>query len=602
MRLQTLYVSNFLGVAAADLQLNEPIQLFAGRNGAGKSSLRDAIALALTGDLGRVSQKKESGQLVRAGASAACCEVVDADGDQFSVTITAAGKVTDSQKGRDVDPALRYVLDGQRFARLDASERRAFLYGLMGIKTGAAEIASRLKAHACDAEKIERLVPLLRTGFDAACTEAKEKATSTKAVWRALTGENYGSEKAKAWRAQVPAFDAAAAKATATELEHADLAIGQWQQQIGKLQGTEERRAELQAQLPALRDQAGMIARIEAKLRTDEEQLAGWEADLVKTKAAAGAGPRVGLVHDLAEQLAAVLEHGERVGWFADSGDRAAASESRTLLDRYEAEHGQIGAAGGDGKARARLPSIQKSRDLMASAVANDKRDLDGARLAQSMIERIEVELAEAFDADALQHAREQLTQLQAQRADLVKQVDTFRTLKLAADTAEKKTSEAARHAAAVAAWDAIGDALSPAGIPAEILAEALGPIKERLDQTALDTGWPRVEIGADLAITAASRDYRLLSESEKWRVDAMLAEAIAQLSGVRLLVLDRIDVLDLPARGELFGWMHTLADLGELDTALLFGTLKAAPSGLPATMAAHWVEGGVVGQMKEAA
>jgi hypothetical protein len=149
------------------------------------------------------------------------------------------------------------------------------------------------------------------------------------------------------------------------------------------------------------------------------------------------------------------------------------------------------------------------------------------------------------------------------------------------------------------------GAALSADGIPAEILGEALGPINARLAQSAADADWPRVVLGADMAIRVGSREraYALLSESERWRVDAMLAEAIAHLSGVRLLVLDRFDVLDGEGRVECLEWLHTLADLGEIDTALLFGTLKAPPVNLPPTIAAHWIDQGTVAaQLKEAA
>ena len=305
MKIKSLFVSNFLGTSSVHVDTEAPVQLFAGRNGAGKSSLRDAVALALTADLGRVSLKKEAGQLVRAGAEAAVCEVETADGDAFHVTITATGKIADSRKGHDSDPMLAYVLDAQRFARLDATDRRAFLYGLMGVKTGQEEIAKRLHARGCDEKKIARVLPLLRSGFDAASKEAKAKATEAKGAWRAVSGETYGSEKAKTWRAHVPPYDAAAAKAATTELQHCDVAIEQWQQRVGKLQAEEQRRAGLRAKLPALREHAEKIERIAAKLVTDEEQLAGWEADLTKTAAAAGSGPRVGLVHEFAEHLSA---------------------------------------------------------------------------------------------------------------------------------------------------------------------------------------------------------------------------------------------------------------------------------------------------------
>jgi energy-coupling factor transporter ATP-binding protein EcfA2 len=602
MRINHLFVSNFLGATAIDVRTPEPVQLFAGRNGAGKSSLRDAIALALTADLGRVSLKKEAGQLVHAGADAAVCEVEDADGDRFSVSITAAGKITDSQKGRENAPALQYVLDAQRFARLDATERRAFLFGLTGVKMTPAEIDKRLRARGCDEKKVARVLPLLRSGFDAASKEAKSKATEAKGAWRAITGETFGSEKAKTWRATVPPYDAAAAKEAATALQHADVAIEQWQQQIGTLTAQEAHRKALQAKLPPLREQAGMVERIAAKLATDEQQLAEWEADLTKTTAAAGAGPRVGLVHEFAEQMAAVLMHAERCNWIADRGDQQVVAECQALLNRYELEHGKIGAAGGDEKARNRLASVRKSRDLSANAVANDKRDLDAAKRAGAEADAIDAELKDPFDAAALAAAREQVEKLKAERAALVAKADTFKTAKAQAEAAEKKTSDAAAHAADVSAWDVIGDALAPDGIPGEILAEALGPINARLAQAAADTAWMPVVIGADMGLTADGRDYRLLSESEKWRVDAMVAEAVAHLSGTRLLVLDRFDVLDAHGRAELLAWLDVLADTGEIDSAFLFATLKAAPTNLPATIAAHWIENGVVGQLKEAA
>ncbi|MDN6885454.1 recombinase RecF, partial [Variovorax sp. CAN2819] len=148
---------------------------------------------------------------------------------------------------------------------------------------------------------------------------------------------------------------------------------------------------------------------------------------------------------------------------------------------------------------------------------------------------------------------------------------------------------------------------LAPDGIPGQMLAEALEPINTRLQQSAVDAEWLRVGIDADMSITCmtpsgGARPYALLSESERWRVDAMVAEAISFQSGVKLLVLDRFDVLDAQGRGDLLAWLDVLAQNGEIETALLFGTLKALPSDLPATVAAEWINNGHVGQLKEAA
>ena len=600
MRISNIFVSNFLGITAADVKIDAPVALLCGRNGSGKSSIRDAVALALTSDLGRVAMKKEAPALIHDGADAAVCELTDADGSVWGVTIIKGGKITETPKGGAQDPTMSYVLDAQRFAQLDATERRAFLYGLMGVKTDQGEIARRLEDLGCDIGKVHRVLPLLRSGFDAAAKEAKSKATEAKGAWRAVTGETYGSEKAKTWAASVPKYDALAAKDLATELEHCDHAIEKWQREVGVLQAEEQRRTTLRAALPALQEHAAKVPRLDGKVQADQQGLADAEQALSIGQQKAGAAPRVGLVHELAWAV-------DNLIFFGGGLNAKDPTDARVLaaLDAYEAEHGKVRrVADGDSdpEALARLPALRESVALMQRALANSKRDLQAAQDAHVGAKRITDELNEVFDADALAQARQQIETLKAQRAEVVKRSDAMKSIKAAIDAAEGKTKQAGQHHADVAAWDAIGDALSPDGIPAQILAEALGPVNARLGTAHDDTGWPLVAIGADMAITADGRAYRLLSESERWRVNAMIAETIAHLSGTRLLVLDRFDVLDLAGRSELLGWLDTLADAGEIDTALIFGTLKAAPANLPPTIAAHWIENGVVGQLKAAA
>jgi hypothetical protein len=594
MKLTNLFVSNFLGARAIDIALDAPVQLFAGINGAGKSSLRDAVALALTGDLSRISLKKEAGSLIHSGADAATCEVQTADGQAHCVTITAAGKL--SEPKRVVDPVLQYVLAAQRFAQMDDKERRAFLFGLMKLKTDGKAVQTRLLARGCDAAKVERIAPMLRSGFDAASKDAKAKATEAKGAWRAVTGETYGSEKGKTWRAAVPAHDAAAAKKLATEIQHADVAIGSWQQQVGKVAAEEIRRAELRAKLPAQQEVASRADRVQKKLEVDEAELTRLDDEITKANAAAGIGPRVGLVHDLAAALHGVTESPHAMGYVERP------EEVRQALAAYEREHGTLGATTGDPDAAARLPALRKAQTTCISAVSNDRRDLEACATAKAEVERITAELAVAFDAGGAEEARKQVDLLKQQRAATQAKLDIQNSIKAQAEAAEQKTKDATAHHADVAAWDAIGDALAPDGIPGEMLAEALGPVNQRLAQSAADTGWLAAAVAPEMAITGAGREYRLLSESEQYRVDAMLAEAIAHLSGARLLVLDRFDVLDPTGRAQLIGWLDVLAENNELDTALVFGTLKACPTGLPATVSAHWIENGVLAQLKAAA
>ena len=167
-------------------------------------------------------------------------------------------------------------------------------------------------------------------------------------------------------------------------------------------------------------------------------------------------------------------------------------------------------------------------------------------------------------------------------------------------DAADERTKKARQYHQDVEDWAQIAAALSPDGIPAEILGEALGPINERLAQSAADTAWPAVEIGADMTITFGRRLYDFLSESEKWRADAMVSESIAFLSGLRILLLDRFDVLDTQARGEALTWLNVLAENDEIETVIVLATLKQRPA-LPDTMQAVWIADGAVVEEAEA-
>ena len=59
---------------------------------------------------------------------------------------------------------------------------------------------------------------------------------------------------------------------------------------------------------------------------------------------------------------------------------------------------------------------------------------------------------------------------------------------------------------------------------------------------------------------------------------------------------------LDLQGRSDLIAWLDGLVEPGEIQSAILFGTLKALPSGLPDSFEAIWIDQGIAEQIKEAA
>jgi len=580
MQITAIHARNFLGLRAADIIPATPVSLICGPNGAGKSSLQEAVRLALTGESVRVSLKKEYGQLLHDGAETGT--VVVSVGPQANSIALPSGKLT---AGLQTDPRLPYVLDAQRFAGLDAKERRSFLFDLMGLKLGTDLVRERLVARGCQPKKIEAVLPLVRAGFDAAAKEAQTKATAAKGAWRAVTGETYGSVKAGDWKAEVPTGASAPedVNATISELQ-ADIAeasteAGDMQRQLGEMDAAARQRAARDTKIRDLADKAAGLAKAQESV---DRVLAERDAFLpnVEVLRAAAGGKSAGMP--------------------------CTCPECGVLLQYLAGQLALREPTQADPEAAGRLPEYERSLTVLENALKSRTAERDAAKAAATQLDLLRKDAAaDAGDDDAelRKTIEDALAKLQEAITATGQQLDAVRASQRAAAQAAEQTKQAAQHHADVVAWDALAEALGPSGIPAELLAEALDPINDRLAATANMTEWFRMGIEADMTITAgAGRTYALLSESERWRADAMIAEAITHLTGLRLLVLDRADVLIGAERDRLFWWLDDLAVDGAIDTALLFMSLKAPPAGLPDGITAFWIEDHEVGTVREAA
>lgn len=607
MKITNIQISNFLGARAVNLSLTKPVALIAGGNGAGKSSIQEAVRMALTGEPKRVNLKKDFGQLVTDEQKNGFASVT-AGGKDYSITLPGG-------KGAHCNvAALPYVLDAQRFASLNDNARRQFLLGLMGVKMDGESVKKRLLDKGFDAAKVDEIMPsLLLAGFDAASTEAANKARDKKAIWKATTGETWGEVKAASWTpAPLPdGSDRAAAKAAAIEKQIAEAqdALNAANQELGAARAELTRREVSEKTRLELKGKADQARRIQDRINLAKADIAAWEQKVADCRALAGVGqpnpkaPGEFLLRGLATvtgEFLALSSSFPEVEWPAELINRAAAHHAE-----YVKLHGDpVGNdSGPDPEAVANLPKYENALALSRNTLKNGERDLSDALAAQAKYDLCVQEQAMPMPdvAKAEAGVQEKTTALNEWRADLKKYSD----LAALAASREAVTVNASSLHGEIMAWLAISDALAPAGIPAELLTEALGPINERLSKSAVLAEWLPVAIGADMSIRYGGRDYALISESEKWRADAMIAEAVSCLSGVKLLVLDRFDVLELKGREDLLYWIDALAEGGEIDTALIFGTLKALPAVNLPTIEAFWVSAGSAGncgQIKEAA
>ncbi len=569
MRITKLEITNFQGLRHAALDVSAPVLLVAGHNGAGKSSLLDAIAMAFNGQPRRVSLKKEMDKLVTEGSKKGEARVEWLDA-AYEVQVCGVALPTGKGSALTDSPFLPYVLDASLFASLDAKERRRVLFDLSGASTSPNHIAERLVAKGHAAALVEKVKPLLRSGFPAAVEQAKAYASESRGAWKAITGENYGSEKAVDWApellATVVTEDQVAEAGKNLQLLEDDLAEAQ--QALGASKQARQAADGRAQRIAKLRELVDLEPRRRNKLTTDEQNQDEWSEKVMAAElASSGSVPHQPLICPHC-QGAADLQAG-------------------TLVVHQPPE--QIA----DAEAARRLPEYREYLASAQRAVANSQRDLDECLAAAEQIKALEAESVEAPSAEAIANGEQAINELrQARDASRAKLV----ALQEALEAATQREASIAKAQAAhqdVVAWTGMAEALSPTGIPAEILADAIGPVNDTLKRLSGIAGWSPVEISADIDVTFGGRLYGLLSESERWRCDATIALAIATISGLRLALLDRLDVLDLPSRNQAIALMRAMTSGREIDSVIVAGTLKEPMAKTPEWLQAVWIEAG---------
>lgn len=578
MRIESIYVENFQGLRHANLTLSAPITMVCGLNGAGKSSLKEAVGLAL-GEAARISLKKDWGKLVTEGEKKAQI-IIGHDGVASSITLPNGKADRTDVVGQEYLP---YVLNTDAFARLDDKARRALLFALTKSSGKPTVVVEKLVARGADAAKVEMIKPLLLSGFNAAMEQAKTYTSESRGAWKGLTGEVYGSDKAEGWMVTIPALDEGTPEVSQEDLiqaqaEHANAVeeIGKGDQHLGGLRAKREASDNMAARKTEIEDVFLQLFRRQTKLDTTNTGLEEWKVKITEAqqKLDAHSGESSCDCPGCGVKLKVVGKGIELFkGKTADLNKQAAAKLG--LQQANDAYNLLLRTQTNDLKAVAE--SEQAGRDLDAMVATT------GGIITDAMIQRV---------VDAIQDQRNVRDAAAAKVEAMRERIDLIAN-------AEKKAAQAAQaaqHHEDVKAWTLIAAALAPDGIPGEILAGALEPINNSLARLSPIAGWPVVSIGADMAITAAGRLYTLLSESERWRCDALIGLAIALASDLRLVVLDRFDVLITEARSQLFALLRALAKSGEIETAIICGSLKEKPAKTPPEINAVWIEKGIAG------
>ena len=564
MKITRLAINSILGIRELDLRPSKPVVTITAANGQGKTSIVNALALALAYQLPRIDKQKDSGAILHNGAKAGTIDVfTNTYKEPFLANVTD-GKVSWKNPAGEEGPRfIEYVLNPPLFASQTVAERRSTLYHLLGLDLTPDGIKARLIAKGCDAGKVEDMAPMLRAGFESAQKHAANESREAKGAFKATTGgETWGAQKGSTYRAPTPNFSGEQAAElhgidksivdTEAELADANKRLGEATYAKQMIDDHLLRATNLRTVVDALGEHTKLTEKAQADLTE-------YETKLQQAREKAGMAPTA------KPKMLPCPECGAALCMEADG----TLAEYPTLPEdpAYDPD------------AAASIPGLEKAVALQRTVLARHSANKVNAESAQTNLGMLEANPPAKGDDPAI--IRETVETLKADIATMRKRQAELLDAQRKLDEADAKTKAARGHHADVLAWDAIAKALSPDGIPSEILNEALGPVNDRLALSCGDTQWPLVVLAEDMSITYGGRPYGLCSESEQWRANAVIAEAISFLSGLKMAVFDRADLLDAEGWTQLVKWADVLAYEKDIHTLLILATMDAAPPGV---------------------
>lgn len=571
MKIEKISVHNIIAARTADIQLDNPVNMICGSNEAGKSSIYEAIIHAFTGESTRVGNK-EIKHLVNDNDTVGYC-YVEWDGDKrASITLPNGAHEIKQQ----IHSALPYVLNPALFSSAPEDVKRGLIIEITRTKRDLPSIKKKMLELGCNEKKTESVLPFLVSGFSNAQKQAIENTKDARSSWKATTGEVYGDKKAVTWKAVKPEVDQSAVAVKQKALEDISAEFDAENQKLGSLQTEMHNASKNEAEINGLRAKSGQIERIETKLSNDRKELA-----MITVK-----------VED-ARRLAQGSKP-DNIACRCPSCDSELFWNGKELVKRE-------GDLQGNEDAVLALPGLERAHALLKKSVENDERDLAAAKYAKEKLEELENEPKEVISEERINQLKEKIEALRIKRKEAQDAIDLINKNVKLANEADDRTKKASGYHTDVQEWDAISRALAPDGIPGEILKTAITPINERLEKTSAATGWKQVVINDDMSISYGGKPYGLASQSAKWRANVMIAEAISHITELKFFMSDEFDLLDPPSRSTCMKWLVNLAKNKEIETALVFGTLKELPEKLPPLTSAYWIQGGVISQDNKA-
>ena len=553
MKLDKLQIENFIGLKRLVIDDIKGVTLIHGPNKSGKTTIREAIKMALIGSVERVSRVADYPELIYQDEKKAIIAAGFTDGTEIKntvISIDREGNHHGIPKG-DFDDEWPLILTQGHFSSSSVAHRKKVIFKLNRVSFTQDKIYDMLEQKGADMILVDELGAMLASGFQNCEAECEDRAREQRAIWVNLTGrKRYGEIIADTWAFEKEQLNESSS-VLQDMIDEKTEERAKHQAVIDQSKAYHDYERRYKNKLADLRDKAGKREQYEVKV--DE-----YKSELDRHAMA------------LAEKQKALTPLGENFMRCPQCNASLMLGDDLKLLPI----NAKVMTVAARKKATAEVAELKKVIKACELSVTTVHRLVEGARDAAVELKAItDMEPPPEVEGRKVEIAKGKSTELDAdldglrQRRNLVVDIEHRNA------NADAVTNSAMAAHNKVKSWLKLKDLFSPSGLPAQLIERVLRPFNDRLLAVHYLTDWPRVEISEDMSIHVGGRAYALLSESEKWCCDAQIAEAVSFISGVQMVFLDRMDILDMPARGELIKWCLALAE--DNIQCFVFATLK---------------------------
>jgi len=620
MKIDSLHLQEFRNHEATEI-IFAPLTVIKGNNAAGKTSIRHAIEVALTGraeftdkggrglsDAVRVGAKKalvsiaiDQGEVVRTvSPTGTSLQIADWTG-----TATAQQDLLYQKLGADAD-LISALLNVGSFISLPPKEQKQMLFQIARPEISAGQLMSAVNDWA-EKQSAGNLLDELRgmiqlpemvgvDWLDQAYKLIFEARKDAKKVAGQLAGRVEGMTVSQDLPplAQLPELERQIAT---LEAEREKL-----REKVAAVEAAETRRVHLAEREEAIRnsiealslpvedsgeDPEKLKAALEAlAVKLDEARQASYEAQgelralddaLPKIKGAKGDCPLAPGV------VSCPMSADDRKALVKDINARrkkAVATHEKAMKDAAAIE--------------------TEKKELAERIWAAEQAEKNAERLEtmEKELETVQAELATLPEPIGIDLARQEISTLDERIRNGHEMAARMKMAAQAQERAEKAAAEAIEATARANRLEHLVTLFGPTGIKQHLLTRTMGAVITRAAEnlSLITGGMYELDAEADPdfhLVVNGNIELRQLSTSERMRVGIACAEALAHASGLRLLVIDDLEILDVGNRGLLSEWLRTR--MADHDTIIVLSTAEEAQDPGVEGVATYWVDGGKV-------